>query len=117
MEIGYSAISITLVDVVVFVPILFLQVFVAGMLKQFAMVVVVTVLTSLLVGFTLTPWLASRIGKSDDLKPTNFFNRFLLWFESQLVRFIEWYGERLDWVLRHKLIFIGFVILDRKSVV
>lgn len=111
MEIGYSAISITLVDVVVFVPILFLQVFVADMLKQFAMVVVVTVLTSLLVGFTLTPWLASRIGKSDDLKPTNFFNRFLLWFESQLDRFIEWYGKRLDWVLRHKLIFIGFVIL------
>src|SRR5690625_7906760 len=75
------------------------------------MVMVVTVLTCLLILFTLSPWLASRIGKSDDLKPTNFFNRFLLWFESQLDRFIEWYGERLDWVLRHKLIFIGFVIL------
>jgi HAE1 family hydrophobic/amphiphilic exporter-1 len=82
MEIGYSAVSITLVDVVVFVPILFLQVFVADMLKQFSVVIVVTVLTSLLVGFTLTPWLSSRIGKKDDLQPTNLFNRFYCGLKS-----------------------------------
>ncbi|MGE0090162.1 MAG: efflux RND transporter permease subunit [Bacteroidales bacterium] len=110
MEIGFSAISITLVDVVVFLPILFLQVFVADMLKQFSIVVITSTLTSLLVGFTLTPWLASRIGKKDDLKPTNFFNRFLLWFEHQLERFIQWYGKQLEWVLSHKIIFTGIVI-------
>ncbi len=110
MEIGFSALSITLVDVVVFLPILFLQVFVADMLKQFSVVVVTSTLTSLLVGFTLTPWLASRIGKKDDLQATNFFNRFLLWFEHQLDRFTEWYGKKLDWVLNHKLIFTGIVI-------
>jgi len=111
MEIGFSALSITLVDVVVFLPILFLQVFVADMLKQFSVVVVTSTLTSLLVSFTLTPWLASRIGKSEDLKPTNLFNRFLLWFEAQLERFTDWYGDQLEWVLRHKLIFTGFVLL------
>src|SRR5690554_2727035 len=111
MEIGFSAVSITLVDVVVFIPILFLQVFVADMLTQFSVVVVVTVLTSLLVGFTLTPWLASRVGKKEDLQPTNIFNRFLLWFEHQLNQFTEWYGKKLEWVLHHKLVFTGFVIL------
>lgn len=111
MEIGFSAISITLVDVVVFLPILFLQVFVADILKQFSVVVITSTLTSLLVGFTLTPWLASRIGKSESLRPTNHFNRFLLWFEHQLDRFIEWYGNQLKWVLQHKLIFTGFVLL------
>ena len=111
MEIGFSAVSITLVDVVVFVPILFLQVFVADMLKQFSVVIIVTVLTSLLVGFTLTPWLASRIGEKDNLKPSNFFNRFLLWFEKQLDRFINWYSSTLKWVLNHKLIFTSFVLL------
>ena len=111
MEIGFSAVSITLVDVVVFVPILFLQVFVADMLKQFSVVIIVTVLTSLLVGFTLTPWLASRIGEKDNLKPSNFFNRFLLWFEKQLDRFINWYSGTLKWVLNHKLIFTSFVLL------
>ncbi len=111
MEIGFSALSITLVDVVVFLPILFLQVFVADMLKQFSVVVITSTLTSLLVGFTLTPWLASRIGKKEDLQPTNFFNRFLLWFEHQLDQFINWYGRTLNWVLHHKLIFTGFVLL------
>jgi HAE1 family hydrophobic/amphiphilic exporter-1 len=96
---------------VVFLPILFLQVFVADMLKQFSVVVVTSTLTSLLVGFTLTPWLASRIGKKEDLQPTNFFNRFLLWFEHQLENFTNWYGRQLEWVLSHKLIFTGIVLL------
>jgi HAE1 family hydrophobic/amphiphilic exporter-1 len=111
MEIGFSALSITLVDVVVFLPILFLQVFVADMLKQFSVVVVTSTLTSLLVGFTLTPWLASRIGKKEDLQPTNFFNRFLLGFEHQLEKFTNWYGKQLEWILSHKLIFTGIVVL------
>ena len=111
MEIGFAALSITLVDVVVFLPILFLQVFVADMLKQFSVGVVTSTLTSLLVGFTLTPWMASRIGKKEDLQPTNFFNRFLLWFEIQLENFNEWYGRRLEWVLSHKLAFTGIVIV------
>ena len=111
MEIGFAALSITLVDVVVFLPILFLQVFVADMLKQFSVVVVTSTLTSLLVGFTLTPWMASRIGKKEDLQPANFFNRFLLWFEIQLENFNEWYGRRLEWVLNHKLAFTGIVIV------
>jgi HAE1 family hydrophobic/amphiphilic exporter-1 len=110
MEIGFSALSITLVDIVVFLPILFLQVFVADMLKQFSVVVITSTLTSLLVGFTLTPWMASRIGKSGDLKPTNFFNKFLIWFEKQLDAFINWYGNQLKWVLNHKLIFGGIII-------
>ena len=111
MEIGFSAMSITLVDVVVFLPILFLQVFVADMLKQFSVVVITSTLTSLLVGFTLTPWMASRIGKSEDMQPTNFFNRFLLWFEHQLDKFIHGYGKQLTWVLNHKLITVGVILL------
>ncbi len=111
LEIGFSALSITLVDVVVFLPILFLQVFIADMLKQFAVVVITSTLTSLLVGFTLTPWMASRIGKKEDLQPTNFFNRFLLGFEHQLEKFVQWYGKQLVWVLNHKLAFTGILII------
>ncbi|HOY20595.1 MAG TPA: efflux RND transporter permease subunit [Haliscomenobacter sp.] len=111
MEIGFSALSITLVDVVVFLPILFLQVFVADMLKQFSVVVITSTLTSLLVGFTLTPWMASRIGKKEELQPINLFNRFLIGFEKILDRFIEGYGKQLNWVLNHKLVFTGIVLL------
>lgn len=111
IEIGFAALSITLVDVVVFLPILFLQVFVADMLQQFSIVVITSTLTSLLVGFTLTPWLASRIGKKEDLQPTNLFNRFLLGFEDLLDQFIDFYGRILEWVLSHKIIFTVLVIL------
>ncbi len=111
MEIGFAALSITLVDVVVFVPILFLQVFVADMLQQFSVVVITSTLTSLLVGFTLTPWLASRIGKKEDLQPTNLFNRFLLAFEHQLEKFTDFYARVLEWVLNHKIIFTILIIL------
>ncbi len=110
MEIGFSALSITLVDIVVFLPILFLQVFVADMLKQFSVVVITSTLTSLLVGFTLTPWMASRIGKKEALQPSNFFNKFLIWFEKQLDRFTNFYGNQLKWVLNHKLIFAGIIV-------
>jgi len=110
MEIGFSALSITLVDVVVFIPILFLQVFIKDMLAPFAVIVIVSTLTSLLVGFTLTPWLASRIGKSEDLQPTNFFNKFLLWFESQLDAFIDWYGKQIAWLLDHKKV-MAFIMI------
>ena len=110
-EIGFSAISITLVDVVVFLPIIFVQVFVADLLKQFSVVVVVSTLMSLFVSFTITPWLASKIGKREELKPTNFFNRFLLGFEKQISNLTNWYGEKLAWVLNHKLIFAGIVLL------
>jgi HAE1 family hydrophobic/amphiphilic exporter-1 len=55
--------------------------------------------------------LVSRIGKKEDLQPTNFFNRFLLWFEHQLENFTNWYGRQLEWVLSHKLIFTSFVFL------
>jgi len=110
MEIGFSAIAITLVDVVVFLPILFLQVFVADMLKEFSVVVITSTLTSLLVGFTLTPWLASRIGKAGDVEPTNFFNKFLIWFEKKLTNFINTYVKQLDWVINHKAIF-GLIVV------
>src|SRR5690606_34859158 len=60
---------------------------------------------------TLTPWLASRVGKAEDMKPTNLFNRFLLWFEEQLSKFIEWYGRKLFWVLDHKLISLGTIVV------
>ncbi len=110
-EIGFSALSITLVDVVVFLPILFVQVFVADLLKQFSVVVVVSTLMSLFVSFTLTPWLASRMGRKEELEPTNVYNRVLIRFEHGLDALNNWYARKLAWVLAHKLAFLGIVLL------
>ena len=110
-EIGFAAVSITLVIVVVFLPILFVPVFVADLLKQFSVVVMISTLMSLLVSFTLSPWIASRIGKKEVLEPTNIYKRMLIWVEAQISDLTAWYGKSLQWVLSHKLIFIGIVIL------
>ena len=62
-EIGFTAMSITLVDVVVFLPITMVDGMIADILRQFSLVVVVSTLMSLFVCFTLTPLLVSRFGK------------------------------------------------------
>ncbi|MDP9024157.1 MAG: efflux RND transporter permease subunit, partial [Candidatus Eremiobacteraeota bacterium] len=59
-EIGGAALAITMVDVIVFLPIAFLPGIVGAYLKEFAAVVVIATLFSLLVSFTLTPLLAAK---------------------------------------------------------
>ncbi|HET9029946.1 MAG TPA: efflux RND transporter permease subunit, partial [Candidatus Aquilonibacter sp.] len=70
-EIGAAAIAITMVDVIVFLPIAFLPGIVGAYLKEFAAVVVIATLFSLLVSFTLTPLLAARwsVVKRSEAKP------------------------------------------------
>src|SRR5262249_7067750 len=59
-EIGLAAITITLVDVVVFVPIAFMGGIVGQFFKSFGITVACATLFSLFMSFTLTPMLASR---------------------------------------------------------
>jgi HAE1 family hydrophobic/amphiphilic exporter-1 len=61
MEIGLAAVAITLCDVVVFAPIAFLSDIVGQFFRQFGVTVVAATLLSLLVSFTMTPMMASRM--------------------------------------------------------
>ena len=63
-EIGMAAIAITLVDVAVWGPIIFITGIIGAFLRAFAIVMVAATLASLLVSFTLTPLIASRWLKS-----------------------------------------------------
>jgi len=89
MEIGFTALSITLVDVVVFLPIVFTDGLVPNLLRQFCMTVLTSTLMSLLVSFTLVPWLTSRFGKLHRFEGRNFLGRFLIKFEG----FLEWVSD------------------------
>ncbi len=64
-EIGLAAITITAVDIVVFVPIAFMGGIVGQFFRQFGVTVAVATAFSLFVSFTLTPMLASRWMKSE----------------------------------------------------
>ncbi|MFM7723804.1 MAG: efflux RND transporter permease subunit [Bacteroidota bacterium] len=104
-EIGFTALAITLVDVVVFSPVVFISGIISDILEQFSIVVVISTLMSLFVCFTLTPWLASRMAKDIKLEEKKgFFYRFLHWFEQLQTRFTEKYVSLVRWSLAHKWI-------------
>ena len=104
-EIGFTALAITLVDVVVFSPVVFISGVISDILEQFSIVVVISTLMSLFVCFTLTPWLASRMAKEVKLEEKKgVFYRFLHWFEQLQTRFTEKYVTLVRWSLAHKWI-------------
>lgn len=63
-QIAMAAIAMTLCDVVVFLPIAFMQSSTGQLFRQFGLTIVFATLMSLLVSFTLTPMLASRLYKN-----------------------------------------------------
>lgn len=100
MEIGFTAVSITLVDVVVFLPIILSVGMVPNLLRQFCMTVLTSTLMSLFVSFTLVPWLTSRFAKVHRFQGKNIAGRVVLRFEQ----FLEWLSDgfvyALGWALR-----------------
>lgn len=101
-QIGVSVLSITLVIVVVFLPIGLVTGLVADLLRQFSLVVVGATVISLLVSFTLTPFLASRFTKLSHLDNNNWFQKPLIWFESLINAMKDGYRSILGVALRFK---------------
>ncbi len=115
-EIGFTVAAITLVIVVVFIPIAMSSGLVANILAQFCVTVVIATLLSLLASFTIIPWLSSRFGKLTKLTGKNFFEKFILWFESVIDSFTHWISGILEWCLKTTLrrvvtVVVTFIIL------
>lgn len=118
-EIGFAALSITMVDVVVFVPLALVSGLVGNIMREFALVVVFSTLMSLFVSFTITPLLASRFTKLEPFTRQSVLGRFALWFEAFFERLAEHYMGVLAWGLNNRgkvqflalLAFIGSLAL------
>lgn len=100
-EIGFAALSITLVDVVVFLPLALIVGIVGSFLRQYALVVVFSTLMSLVVSFTVTPMLASRFSQLEHLRQGNLMGDFGLWIERMFEKLSNLYIEILKWSLKH----------------
>jgi HAE1 family hydrophobic/amphiphilic exporter-1 len=106
-EIGQAAVVITLVDVVVFLPMLWMGGIIGMFFRAFGLTVAVATLFSLLVSFTVTPWLASRWYRvGEDLEAKSGFFALLERFYHALDR---GYRRVLDWVLDVPRWFVGLV--------
>ncbi len=101
-EIGFTALSITMVDVVVFLPLAMVTGLIGGITRQFSLVVVISTLMSLLVSFTVTPMLASRFSKVERLSKGSLMGRFGLWFEAKYSALVAEYLKLLRWSLENR---------------
>jgi outer membrane protein TolC len=106
-EIGFTALSITLVDVVVFLPLALIGGMVGNLVRQFALVIVTATLLSLFVSFTITPMLASRYSKLERLTKNTFIGKFAVWFEGLFKLLTQKYVSLLRVALNRK----GLVII------
>jgi HAE1 family hydrophobic/amphiphilic exporter-1 len=101
-EIGFTALAITMVDVVVFLPLSLVNGMIGGIIHQFSLVVVMSTLVSLFVSFTVTPMLASRFSKAEVLSGSSFMGRLGLWFEAKYKRLVGYYLDLLKWCLKNR---------------
>ena len=110
-EIGFTALAITLVDVVVFLPIAFSGGIIGSLLQEFSLVVVFSTLMSLFVSFTVTPLLASRFGRIEEMNEHTLWGRINMGFENFIDKVKAVYGSALAVVLHKKRWLLGGVIL------
>lgn len=119
-EIGFTAVGITLVDVVVFLPLALTGGIIGNIVREYALVIVFSTLMSLLVAFTLTPLMASRWGKVAHLDGKGIWGKILLGFESFINGLRDVYTVFLKWALVNKKFVIpaifGLLILSFKLV-
>lgn len=110
-EIGFTAMAITLVDIVVFVPLSFAGGLIGNILREFALVVVFSTLMSLFVSFTLTPLLVSKWGRLEVLNKDTLWGKLNIGFENLIDRLKETYGNILEWTLDHKRWVLGGIFI------
>ena len=111
-EIGFTAVAITMVDVVVFIPMALISGMIGNMLREFSLVVVFSTLMSLFVSFTVTPLLASRFGKIEKRTRDTLMGKIALGFEDIYNRLVVFYEKVLRWGLAHrKSVFAAATVL------
>jgi multidrug efflux pump len=106
-EVGFTVLSISMSLIAVFIPILLMGGIVGRLFREFAVVLSVAILVSLVISLTMTPMMCSRLlrhGKQEH-------GRFYLASERVFTWMLDTYDRTLSVVLRHPLITLGVLIL------
>ncbi|MEW6511237.1 MAG: efflux RND transporter permease subunit [Bacteroidota bacterium] len=101
-EIGFAAIAITLVDVVVFLPISLVGGMIGRIFSEFGITVVVSTLLSLFVSFTLTPMLAAKWSRVVHHPAGSWLDRLVRAFDRWQDQLAAGYQRVLSWALAHR---------------
>lgn len=111
-EVGIAITAATIVTVIVFLPLAFIQGLSAQLFRSFAATIFFTLMGSLLVAFTIVPMLTSRFLTLPEVKSSK--PRRGLWTRIQ-----DQYGKFLEWSLdnRGKILIIAFLFLVLTGVI
>ena len=101
-EISFTAVAITMVDIVIFLPLALVSGMIGGMLREFSLVIVFSTLMSLVVSFTITPLLASRFGRIQEYSNKSILGKFAIWIETVFNKVVTYYEIVLNWGLNHR---------------
>ena len=99
-EIGFTIISISLSLIAVFIPLLLMGGIVGRLLREFAIVVSLTVVISAFVSLTLTPMMCARFLKAE----THSHGRLYRVIESMFDGMLDFYRRTLNVALRFRFI-------------
>ncbi|HZQ99323.1 MAG TPA: efflux RND transporter permease subunit [Chloroflexota bacterium] len=109
-EIGLAAIAITLCDVVVYLPVAFMQGNLGKLFKEYGITIAVATLFSLFIGFTLTPMLASRWLKEHDAEEHetgSLWSKFVVRWEAGIGWLSRRYRRVLSFALDHRPLIVA----------
>ena len=108
-EIGLAVLSTTLAIVAVFAPVAFMGGIIGLFFYQFGVTVVVAVLISLFVSFTLDPMLSAvwPDPAGSRFKRLPWLGRFLDWFDSKMEGLQHQYERVIRWSLSHRKSVLG----------
>ena len=99
-EIGFAVLVTTLSLVIVFLPVSFLSSVTGRMLFEFGVTATVAIIVSMIISFTLTPMMCSKLLKAGDNSTNAPRSRrgFYHWIEVSYMWFLRW-SLRLRWLV------------------
>ena len=97
-EVGFTVLSMSLSLIAVFIPILLMGGIVGRLFREFAVVLSVAILISLLVSLTTTPMMCARLLRPEAGQVHGRFYRAGEWFFAKMLRVYE---VTLSWARRH----------------
>ena len=111
-EIGLAAMAITLTDIVVYLPVAFMQGNVGQLFQQYGITVATATFFSLFVSFTLTPMLASRWLKTrDETEGSGLWSRFTRAWERGFDAISNSYGTFMGRLLGMRPLVVGIAVV------
>jgi HAE1 family hydrophobic/amphiphilic exporter-1/multidrug efflux pump len=99
-EIGFTIVSISVSLVAVFIPLLFMSGIVGRLLREFAVVVTMTIAVSAVVSLTLTPMMCARYLAEPGQHAQH--GRLYMMLEAFFNGMLAVYDRGLKWTLRHQ---------------